>query len=315
MAERWQRELSKIRRVELGDDLWDRIVEGPRLEPVRERSRSRPLAAAVAFAVFAAAGLFVWSSFSRLAPSPGTLAGSNVVEVPAPGEVTTAFLADGHPVFVEQLSGGGLVVLDAFSPRRPFGIRELAVWCTGKPYFMTWPDGSFFDRTGGWTGGISAQPGLAAYAFEVVARDADGDPSRLRIGRIGPPVPHQHGNLFNRRAYPSGCGLAEGSSATVLEHEIPPSRVWGSPLALVRAEPDGWVAVRGALAVGEDGSIRLCAEGSGSCADGARVAGLNARALGHELEIHPASRFGQPHLWLAMVRDGTIVDLALADHL
>jgi hypothetical protein len=314
MSERWQRELSKLHAAEVGTDLWDRILEGPRVEPVRQPRRSSAVAAAFALAVFAAAAVFVWTSFRTIAPSPGSLAGSDILNVPPRGETSPAFLADGHPVFVMHFADGGVVLLDAFSPHTQFGIRQLAVWCTTKPYFLTWPDGSFFDRSGGWEAGTPAPPGLRSYAFRVIARDANGDPSRMEVGELGLVIPHQHGNLTSQRHYPTACALSAGSSADVVEHSVPASSVWTSPAALVAADPNGWVAVRGTLTVGGEGAVRMCSSvAAGTCAAAARVTSANGAALAHRLTTDPGSRYAFEHLWFARVRGEAIVDLAVAD--
>src|SRR5881396_4380140 len=42
MTERWQREVAKLHRAELPGDLWERITEGPRLQPPPPRSPIAP---------------------------------------------------------------------------------------------------------------------------------------------------------------------------------------------------------------------------------------------------------------------------------
>jgi hypothetical protein len=314
MAERWQHELTKLHAAQVGTDLWDGILDRPGAEPVRRPSASRALVAAFALAVFAAAGVFVWTSFRTVVPPLGTLPGSDVVNVPPRGDTSPAFLADGHPVFVMHFADGGVVVLDALSPHTQFGIRQIAVWCSTKPYFLTWPDGSFFDRSGGWEAGAPAPPGLRSYPFRVIARDATGDPSRLDVGELGLAIPHQHGNLTSQRHYPGACGLAAGSSADVVGHSVPPSSVWTSPAHLVAADPKGWVAVRGTLMVGTDGSVSLCwSVATGTCGEGAQVTGVNGPGLGRTLQRNPGSRYTAEHLWFARVDGAAIVDLTVAD--
>jgi hypothetical protein len=315
MSDRWQRELSKINRAQLGTDLWDRILEGPRLDPTLDRARSRAPAVAVALAVFAAAFLFIWASFRAVSPSPGPLAGSNLVDVPPRGETAAVFLGDGRPVFVAHHVDGTVTVLDGFSPTRDWGIRQLVAWCTSKPYFLTWPDGSFFDRSGGWLGGTPAAPGLGAYSFEIQAREANGDPSLLLIGDLGTVLPHGHDNLSTMRSYASACGLADGSDAQVVVHSVGSSQIWESPLAAVGADPPGWFAVRGTLHVGEKGSVRMCSSIGGGCRDGVPVTGLDGRGLSREIDADPASRYARSHIWIAVTNGTAIVDVAIADDL
>jgi len=311
MTDRVQRDLAKLRGARLGTDLWDRIEEGPRLEPLEDRRSPRPVVAAFALALFALAIALVWASFRPVTPSPGPLGGSNVVPVPARGRTIATYLADGHPVFVTHRKDGSVVVLDAFSPLREFGIRRLVARCTTKPEFVTWPHPSTFDATGGWSGGVSALPGLGSYSFIVDARDASGSPSRITVGALGLAIPHQH-NAFGGNADRSACGLAAGSVADVVEHAVPASKVWGSVHALVGSDPDGWVAVRGALEVAADGRVRLCSSSNGNaCSDGAVVRGLDGGALDRVLA--GGSMYAGEHLWLARVDGGDVVDLALAD--
>ncbi len=73
MPERWERELRKLRDVEVDEPtVRERIERGPSPEGHRSR-RERLVAGAVAFAVFVAAGAFVWNAFSptlRRTPLP-----------------------------------------------------------------------------------------------------------------------------------------------------------------------------------------------------------------------------------------------------
>jgi hypothetical protein len=313
MTERWQSELVKLRRAEIGAGLWDRIADGPRLEPPRPVSRSRSLAAVVAFAVFVAAGALVWDVFRPFEAEPTTLGGSHVVRVPPKGEARAFFLPNGEPVFVVHRRDGLVVVVDALSPHRDWGIGQLVAWCPSRFYFVAWPDGSFFDRSGHWSTGRPAVPGLDSVAFEVLSRDAYGDPETLRLGDVRAPWGSGHGNVTSRPPVPAGaCGLADGDLSQVVTHSIPASKIWPSPAGAAHADTSDWMAVSGTLRVSPGEAVRLCAEADGdTCQDGARVLGLNGRALVHKLEVDPTSRYVQPHTWLVRAKDGVLVEIAL----
>jgi hypothetical protein len=63
VAERWRRELKRLRELRPGDELLDRARRGsPSADPA-PRIVSRSLTIIVAFAVFAAGGVFVWQAF------------------------------------------------------------------------------------------------------------------------------------------------------------------------------------------------------------------------------------------------------------
>jgi hypothetical protein len=313
MSERWQSQLAKLRRAELGTDLWDRVLEGPRHEAVKPRTASRSLAAAVAIVVFAAAAVLLWEVFRPFAERPVTLAGSDVVRVPPRGEAVAVFLSDGHPVFVVHQRDGLVVAVDALSPHRDWGIAQLVAWCPDKSYFVSWPDGSFFSRAGAWTGGRSAPPGLRAVAFEVLGRDDAGDPARLRLGELVPVLAQGHRGLVSLEpTFPSACGLADGDRSQILTHRIDPSRVWRSPSAAAEANSSEWMAVEGTLLVSVDGSVRLCARVDGdTCSDGARVIGLDGPGLLGKIEADPGSRYAQAHTWLVRANERAFVELAL----
>ena len=280
----------------------------------RQRRSARMIATAVALAVFVPAAALVWRGFGPDQTTLVTLAGSNVVEVPPRGEAAAAFLTDGHPVFVVHYGDGGLEVVDAFSPLRTVGVRQLAAWCPTKGYFVTWPQGAFFDRYGAWTGGREAQPGLASFAFDVIRRDATGDPTAIRVGKIGPTITGGHTNLSSIRTYPSACGLANGSNALVLTHAVDPSRVLASPAVAGTTSTSNWLAVEGTLFVSPEGPVSLCANIQGGvCRGGVPVRGVDPTGLRNEIESNPRSLYAQSHLWLVRTQNGAIVDLAIDD--
>lgn len=303
-------------------DLLDRAAgwyEPRRVTPVevmrrfdRQRRTARLVTAVVALAVFAAAGALVWNGFAPARTTPGTLAGPNVLEVPPRGEAEAAFLADGRPVFVVHYEDGSVSVIDASSPHVAWGIGQLVAWCSGRNYFVASAAGSFFDRYGGWTAGRPAPPGLASFAFDVLRRDSTGDPAALRVGAIGLPIAHQHGNITSRRSFPSGCGPADGSPGQVVAHAIDPSRIWHSPADAVKAATSDWLAVEGTLLVSANGSVEMCSDVSGNvCRERAPVRGIDAAGLRRKFESNPDSTYAQAHVWLVRTEGGAIVELAI----
>lgn len=71
MPERWERELRKLRRVEMQEpSVRERIDRGPKDQ--RLPGRERLIAAIVAFAVFGVAGAFAWRALSP-AETPGAV--------------------------------------------------------------------------------------------------------------------------------------------------------------------------------------------------------------------------------------------------
>lgn len=316
MAERWQTELAKLRRVQLPTDLWNRVVEGPRLAPVPPRRPSRVAAAVTAFAVFALAGVLVWRVFSPIGGAGGSLAGSDVLEVPPRGDVAPVFLSDGRPVFVVHHEDGTVSVVDAFSSHRAWGFEELNVWCPTTREFVEWAHEAHFDEFGDWTSGGPAPSGVATFAFDVLERDATGDPTSIRIGAMGAPSPGGSAPVTDP-SRPPFCPAADGVSNQVVEHSIDSSVVFDTPAAAVAASPDGWFAVRGTLSVASDGFVQLCAALEGElCSEGAIVRGIDGVGLMvNVLQPSPGSGYETNRLWLAQVHDGILTDLAIAGFL
>lgn len=280
----------------------------------RRQRAGRVTTAVVALAVFAVAGALLWTGFQPVRTTPGTLAGSNVLDVPPRGEADAAFLADGRPVFVVHNSDGSITVVDGFSPHRAWGIRQLVVWCPTN-YFASWPDGSYFDRYGTWRGGRPAQPGLASFSFAVLRRDAVGDPAQVRVRAIGPPIAHGHGNITSRRPDPSDCGSVTASPDRFIGHAIDPSRIWDSPAAAANEATQKWVAVEGTLLVTSGGSVRMCSDVDAAvCRDGVPVRGVDPAGLRKKIRSNAESPYAQPHVWLVRVDGGAIVELAIGDH-
>lgn len=311
MAERWQTELAKLRRAELPTDLWNRVVEGPRLEPVPPRRPSRVATVITAFAVFALAGVLVWKVFSPIGGSNRSLAGPSVLEVPARGNVAPVFLSDGRPVFIVHHEDGTVSVVDAFSSHRAWGFEELNVWCPTTREFVEEAHEAHFDEFGNWTSAGPAPSGVATFAFEIVERDEVDDPASIRIGAMGAPSPGGSAPVTDP-SRPPFCPPADGVSNAIVEHSIDASAVFDTPADAVAAAPDGWFAVRGTLFVAPDGFVQLCADvREERCSDGAIVRGIDGIGLMvNVLRPSPGSGYETNRLWLAQVQDGVLTDIA-----
>ncbi len=327
MTERWQAELTKLRRAQLPTELWDRVGEGPHLEPLGPPRRSRVAAAVVALGVFALAALLVW----RLLPAGETtvrsLAGPDVLAVPPRGEVAPAFLPDGRPVFVVNHEDGSVSVIDAFSSHRPFGLLDTVAWCPSTSEFVEMAHEARFDEFGTWTSAGPAPSGLATFDFEVVERDANGNPTAIRVGAVRDPSPGGSAHETDPSTYPDFCPVGDegaapgtrivvsgntGQAGRVLTHTIPRDDVWPTPAGVVAAAPDGWVAVDGQLLVARDGFVQLCADVIGDrCVEGAIVRGIDGiRLLLDVIDRVPDFYAVHPYTWLARVQDGVLVDIA-----
>lgn len=310
MAERWQRELTKLRRAEVPGDLWERVLQGPRLEPPPTRARSRVVAAATAFAVFAVGAVIVLRAFGPFGSADRTLAGPDVLAVPARGEVAPEFLPDGRPIFVVHHEDGTLSVVDAFSSHRAWGFEELVVWCPSTRHFVEWAHEAHFDEYGRYHSAGPAPAGLATFTFEVVERDEAGDPTSIRVGAMQEPDPGRS-PPETEPSRPPFCPPDDRFVA----HTIDGSRIFDTPAGAVAAEPDGWIAVRGTLLVSrEDAFVQLCAEVRGDrCEGGAIVRGIDGVGLlVNVLRPYPGTGYEEPTLWLVRVRDGVIDDPTIA---
>jgi hypothetical protein len=315
MSERWQRELSKLRGARLGEDLWERVAAGQRLEPLPVPTRSRIIVLVTAFAVFAGAAALVWAAFTPFRTTPTTLSGSDLVAVPPRGDTSAVFLADGRPVFVVHHEDGTVSVVDAFSTHRAWGVEELVVWCPSNRQFVEWAHEAHFDEYGTWQSAGPAPSGLATFAFDVVERDAIGDPARIRIGTMLEPNPHGSAPVTDP-SRPPFCPPVGGVPNEVVTHTVGASEVFDSPADAVRAEPDGWIAVRGALLVASDGFVQLCAVIDGErCEGGAIVRGIDGVGLLVNViqVVQGPSGYEVPRVWLAQVRGGLLDNLAIGE--
>ena len=314
MTDRWQRELTKLRRAELPDDVWERVVHGPRLDPLGQRGRSRVVAAVVAFALFAAAALFALRAIGPLRSPLRTLGGgSDVAAVPPVGQTAAGFLPDGRPVFVVHHEDGSLSVVDAFSSHRAWGFEEPVEWCPSTRQFVEWAHEAHFDEYGAWESAGPAPTGLATFAYDVVGRDASGDPAAIRVGSMRPPDP-SHSPSETKPSRPPFCPVVAGRSNEIVTHTIDWDQIWDSPADAVAAAPEGWIAVRGTLLVSHvDGFVQMCAVVlDGRCEGRAFVRGIDGVGLMvNVLKPYPGSAYEEPQIWLARVRDGVLDDIAI----
>ncbi len=312
MTERWQREVAKLHRAELPADLWERIAEGPRLQPLSPRGPSRVVAAATALVLFLAAAALLWVVFTPFRTTVRTLGGPDVLPVPARGEVSPVLLPDGRPVFVVHHEDGTVSVVDAFSSHRAWGFEELVAWCPSTREFVEWAHEAHFDEHGKWVSAGPAPSGLATFAFQVVERDAAGDPTSIRVGAMQEPDPGGSAPVTDPGRPPFCPGSGEGGTVEVGTFTIDESRIWDSPAQAVAAQPEGWIAIRGTLSVASDGFVQLCSQISGGlCEDAAVVRGIDGIGLlVNVIRPYPGSAYEEPHLWLARVRGGVLDDLA-----
>jgi hypothetical protein len=314
MAERWRRELTKLRDGAPPAELWDRIASGPRMEFPAEPPRSRVAAFVVATVVFALAAVFVLRAFGSLGGTDRTLGGSDVLSVPPVGRTAPAFLPDGRPIFVVHHLDGSVSLVDAFSPHRAFGFEELVVWCPSSRHFVEWAHEAHFDERGTWHSAGPAPESLVTYRFEVVSHDADGAPSQIRVGDALAPDPARSASETS----PDRPPLCPPDDAFVT-HAIDPGAIYDEPADAVADAPEGWVAVRGTLHVDDaDAFTQLCAEVvDGACVGGVPVRGLDTvRFLLEIIRKYPdESGYEEPQVWLMRVRDGAIDDPAIAGFL
>jgi hypothetical protein len=328
MTERWQAELTKLRRAQLPADLWDRVEEGPRLAPLGPPPRSRVAAGVAAFAVFAVAAVLVWRVFAPAGTGEQALSGADVLDVPPRGEVAPVFLADGRPVFVVHHEDGTVSVVAVSSKNNQYGLKDLVAWCPSTRHFVEVAHEARYDEFGNWHSAGPATSGLATFAFEVVEHDASGDPASIRVGAIRDPSPGGSAHSTDPSTYPPFCPDDPGSSGIagtvrvvsgntgqegfVVPHSIDPADIWASPAQVVAAAPDGWIAVDGRLLVSrQDGFVQLCAEVEGEeCIDGAIVRGVDGVALLINVVRSNPDWYGEePQTWIARVEDGVLRDV------
>jgi hypothetical protein len=321
MDDRFRRELTKLRGGELPDDLWDRVMEGPRLAPLAPRGRSRVTAAVVAFAVFGLAAFFLWRAFAETPVSQP--AGSDVVTVPPRGETSAVFLADGRPVFVVHHQDGTVSVVDAFSSHRAWGVEELNVWCPSTREFVEVAHEAHFDEYGTLTplSGPAGAGGVATFTFAIEATDAVGDPRQIRVEDIREPTTPGRDSGVGRPPFcpasegasgdadlVSVTGAYTGESGMVVAHGLDGMDVWDSPADAVAAAPAGWIAVRGTLHVAQDGFVQLCAQVVGDrCDGGVVVRGVDGIGLYLNVTRFPdVTGYEEPQVWLVQIHDGVI---------
>lgn len=293
MTERWQRELTKLRGAPgLPEDLWRRVRTGPRMEGARIPARTRAATIAVAFAVSIAVFAVAWIAVRPLHREQIVSVGSDVLNIPAVGEVAPANLADGRPVFVVHHDDGTVSVVDGFSTHVPWGLAKVVAWCSTSRTFDDAFHGAKWNEDGDYLIG-PAPNGLATYETTILA---DG---QVKVGSQIPPAPRGSGGRFEQQ------GPWCQTSANMVYATLP-TGVFDSPSAVVDAAPDGWVAVKGELVATDAGGVELCSvftTGPG-CLDGAPVEGIDVSSLfGENPEFVVSGSF------IARVENGSLVYL------
>ncbi len=316
----YRRELTKLRRAELPDGLWERVQEGPRLAPLGPEPHARVVAAVVALVLFVVAALLAWQAFrpsDRVQP-----AGSATIVVPPRGQASAVFLQDGRPVFVVHHEDGSVSVVDAFSSHRAWGVEDMTVWCPTAREFVEVAHEARFDEFGGFAA-PPAPGGLVTWGFHILQSDAAGDPATIQVTEMIP-ASGGGGNSGSDRApfCPPGdtsqpgltevTGAYSGDSGMVLTHRLGMDRVWDTPRAALAAAPSGWFAVRAAMQVDPDGFVQLCARViDGRCDGGVVVRGIDGIGLFLTVtRFDWVSGYEEPQVWLVRVRDGVFDDPA-----
>jgi hypothetical protein len=244
------------------------------------------------------------------------LGGAETVDVPPRGRVAPVFAPDGRPVFVLHDAGGEVRVIDAISSHHPWGFDDLVGWCAPTEEFVEWAHGVHFDAEGNRLVG-PAPYGLAPFAYDVVSRDAAGDPATITIDEAMTPPP---GGRSEEGDY-AYCPDGHGGTVPLVAHAFGSRSIYETPADAVSAEPEGYVAVRGTLLVRSVGTgagddepwAQLCAEiVDGQCVDGAIVINIDAPGLlVNVLEPAPGTAYEEKQVYLTRVRDGVLLGLGI----
>ncbi|MEO8510886.1 MAG: hypothetical protein ABI534_06540 [Chloroflexota bacterium] len=206
--------------------------------------------------------------------------------LPAPGQVSAAFLDDGRPVFVVNSDDSNGAVLDAQSSHVPSGMGRLLAWCPADGHFEDLFGGSTFAPDGARIDG-PAPSGLLSYGIQAL-------PDRTDLIAVTTASSRVDGTASGPRA---GAGCAE----PWVIHEPVPDEVF-DPSVAIDQEPLGWVWLDGRLALQGDGSTLLCDAPAAACATSATVSGINPAYFSvgpHDL----------PGLYIGRVRDNAIEGL------
>ncbi len=294
MSERWQRELTKLRQApELPEDLWGRVRTGPRLQEGRIPRRTRAVTIAVALAVALPVLALAWIAMQPFRED-GAREGLGVVDVPPLGQVASANLADGRPVFVVHQNDGAVEVIDGYSTHVPWGLAKLVAWCSTSRTFDDVFHGAKWSESGTYLLG-PAPTGLATYKTMT---QPDG---RVLVSSLIPPAP---------RPSPGDQVQAHGpfcETSANLDYPTLPTEVSDSPAEVVASAAGGWIAVRGSLIRGSATGAELCslrAPGNTECAEGAPVEGIDVRGL---FDRDPGTVISGT--FIARVQGGSLVDL------
>lgn len=165
MTERWERVVKTLADVDAPDSVRARYEEGPRGGGDTPSARRRVSAAIVAFAVFAAAGVFTWRAFERTDPSVDRPPVDAVVPL------SEAALLDDVPPrsFSGQTIAAGPLSQSEFHDR-PVIVVAWASWC--EPCRQTLADVQFMtQRNMLYPAAVGAVPPEDVENARLVARD------------------------------------------------------------------------------------------------------------------------------------------------
>ncbi|MGH2662053.1 MAG: hypothetical protein ACRDH8_04470 [Actinomycetota bacterium] len=225
-----------------------------------------------------------------------TLAGSDLVEVPARGEVDATFLADGHPVFVVHHKDDSVSVIDAFSTHRPWSVEELVGWCPSSRTFDEAEHGAKFNEYGEYLAG-PASADLAVYGVQPEER-------RMRVESALVPTTRSEDARVGFQ------GEVCGPGDSLLLHRIPSSAAFDSPEAAVETKPKGWIPLRSVLLVRSGEPTLLCATFEEStCTSPATVEGINSE---NWLDFLHKSQTTLESGWIALVEGDHLTSLTRA---
>ena len=238
-------------------------------------------------------------------PTGLPLAGSNVVELPPPGEAKAVFLADGTPVFVVAHQDGTASVIEAFSGHVPYGMKKLVWWCPSARWFEDPFHGSKYDEYGGWREGPAGN-GLSIYRVEMV------DHARLRVdaeAKITSPVELGPGRvaIHAKGPPPAGPFCDPGSESQAVFHRFAAKDE--TPVEKLKSSPEGWAFVRGDLLLQKKRQPQLCSlhapRESFSCVE------VYAPFFEDQQRLGPFESTTLEGPWVVRVHGGEIFDLAV----
>lgn len=234
----------------------------------------------------------------------GTLAGSNIVEIPLPGETEAVFLEDGTPAFVVAHEDGTASVFEAFSTHVPYGLTKLVWWCPTSRWFEDPFHGSKYDELGNWQEG-PASSGLANYREVVLGG------GRLRVRTDSTYVAPIQLGPGRVAIHPEGikpAGPFCTSAEAALVHEFAEEDL--IPVDELSDSPDGWTAVRATLTLEIDEPPRLCSSDDERTCFALSTPFFEDQEL-LDTSLRPRLELPGP-VWMVRVLQGEVMDLARA---